>query len=457
MPPTRYRTGTAQTVLLGLVFFCVPGMWNSITSMAGGLGDARTSSMATAATYALYAVASLVAPSICTSLGARATLFLGSLGYSVYVASLLLYHLGVVPSALVVAAGALNGVCAGLLWVANGVLLYTYAGVDGRGFLFGVFWVVFNLGAVVGGVLSFAENFEHTGAKASTSTFATFLSLMVLGALLTFALAPPGRVVRADGSAAPTQPPIPLRAELVEMGALLVDRRTVALAPLFLFSNWFYAFQFTCFNARLFDARSQGLNNAVYWGMQMGGALLFGRWLDAASVAPRRRAFKALAALSALVALTWSLALWVAASYGLDGAATAQPTLDAIDDPGEWALPFAIYAGWGAIDAFLQTFSFWIIGQLDDDPRLLGRFTGVYRCLQSAGAAVSWALSTYSWGCDGACAGAVPPTAQAWVNVALGVASLPGALWLATTLGAEPRRCAPLADGDGSRDGSGEA
>ena len=73
MPPTRYRTGTAQTVLLGLVFFCVPGMWNSITSMAGGLGDARTSSMATAATYALYAVASLVAPSICTTLGARAT------------------------------------------------------------------------------------------------------------------------------------------------------------------------------------------------------------------------------------------------------------------------------------------------------------------------------------------------------------------------------------------------
>ena len=393
MPPTRYRTGTAQTVLLGLVFFCVPGMWNSITSMAGGLGDARTSSMATAATYALYAVASLVAPSICTSLGARATLFLGSLGYSVYVASLLLYHLGVVPSALVVAAGALNGVCAGLLWVANGVLLYTYAGVDGRGFLFGLFWVVFNLGAVVGGVLSFAENFEH-GCEGVDVDLATFLSRWSSRAPH-LALAPPGRVVRADGSAAPTQPPIPLCAELVAMGALLVDRRTVALAPLFLFSNWFYAFQFTCFNARLFDARSQGLNNAVYWGMQMGGALLFGRWLDAASVAPRRRAFKALAALSALVALTWSLALWVAASYGLDGAATAQPTLDAIDDPGEWALPFAIYAGWGAIDAFLQTFSFWIIGQLDDDPRLLGRFTGVYRCLQSAGAAVSWALSTY--------------------------------------------------------------
>ena len=197
MPPTRYRTGTAQTVLLGLVFFCVPGMWNSITSMAGGLGDARPRRWRppprTRSTPSLRSSRRRYA-----SLGARATLFLGSLGYSVYVASLLLYHLGVVPSALVAAAGALNGVCAGLLWVANGVLLYTYAGVDGRGFLFGVFWVVFNLGAVVGGVLSFAENFEHTGAKASTSTFATFLSLMVLGALLTL------RSRRPAASCAPT-------------------------------------------------------------------------------------------------------------------------------------------------------------------------------------------------------------------------------------------------------------
>jgi len=47
---------------------------------------------------------------------------------------------------------------------------------------------------------------------------------------------------------------------------------------------------------------------------------------------------------------------------------------------------------------------------------------------------VSWVLSTFSWGCDGACPGAVPPSAQAWANIVLGLASMPGCLWLAMGL-----------------------
>jgi len=33
----------------------------------------------------------------------------------------------------------------------------------------------------------------------------------------------------------------------------------LALAPLFVYSNWFYAYQFACFNAALFSARTQVL------------------------------------------------------------------------------------------------------------------------------------------------------------------------------------------------------
>ena len=36
--------------------------------------------------------------------------------------------------------------------------------------------------------------------------------------------------------------------------------------------------------------------------------------------------------------------------------------------------------------------------------------------------------------CNGRCPGPVPPTAQAWINMVLGMASLPGTLWLAMTL-----------------------
>ena len=38
-----------QTILLGVIFFCVPGMWNAITSMAGGLDSPSMAGAATAA------------------------------------------------------------------------------------------------------------------------------------------------------------------------------------------------------------------------------------------------------------------------------------------------------------------------------------------------------------------------------------------------------------------------
>jgi MFS family permease len=442
------RTGKAQTLLLGLVFFCVPGMWNSITSMAGGLDSPTTAGAATAAVYATYALTSLVAPAACSVLGPRLTLFIGTTGYSLYVGALLMLRLGVGGAPLVIAAGAINGCCAALLWVAHGVLLYTYAGTDGRGVLFGLFWLVFNFGAVCGGLLTFGHNFgDSSGGEASAGTFVIFLCLMALGSALCVLFEPAGRVIRIDGSRPPPSAPSALRTELHAMLQLLLDRRTLALAPLFVSSNWFYAYQFTCFNARLFDTRTQGLNNAFYWAAQMVGALVFGRWLDMSSVPPCRRAHRALATLLVCVLVTWALALWTNDAYAIDGDAPPssadapsqpshppRPRLDALRTPSAWALPFAIYVGWGAIDAFIQTYTFWMVGQLDEDPKILGRFTGISKCLQSSGAAVSWALSSLSWGCGGACAGTVPPTAQAWINVVLSLASLPGALWLAATL-----------------------
>ena len=111
----------------------------------------------------------------------------------------------------------------------------------------------------------------------------------------------------------------------------------LALAPLFLYSNWFYAYQFACFNAALFSARTQallplpdqqarhtslrtwdlraslslrlsgphrphhqlscapprlvraqGLNSAFYWAAQMAGAMLVGTFLDSQRIPVRR-------------------------------------------------------------------------------------------------------------------------------------------------------------------------
>ena len=87
-PQGKMHSSLSQVVLLSCVCFCVPGMWNSITSMAGGIEDTAAASLAIAWLYGCFAVFSLIAPVVNNTLGSRVTLFLGSLGYLLYVASL---------------------------------------------------------------------------------------------------------------------------------------------------------------------------------------------------------------------------------------------------------------------------------------------------------------------------------------------------------------------------------
>jgi hypothetical protein len=48
----------------------------------------------------------------------------------------------------VVAAGAILGVCAGLLWTALGSLMLAYPTEDQKGKYIGIFWSIFNLGGM---------------------------------------------------------------------------------------------------------------------------------------------------------------------------------------------------------------------------------------------------------------------------------------------------------------------
>lgn len=75
------------------------------------------------------------------------------------------------------------------------------------------------------------------------------------------------------------------QAELQAMGQLLLRWKTLALLPIFAYSNWYITIQFSVFNTRLFDARTEGLTTMVYYLMQMAAAPAFG-WVLDKSTAP---------------------------------------------------------------------------------------------------------------------------------------------------------------------------
>jgi hypothetical protein len=62
----------------------------------------------------------------------------------------------------VIAAGAILGICAGLLWTAQGSLMLAYPTEAQKGKYIGVFWSIFNLGSVVGSSVSLGQNWSST-------------------------------------------------------------------------------------------------------------------------------------------------------------------------------------------------------------------------------------------------------------------------------------------------------
>lgn len=95
--------------------------------------------------YATFALFSLVAPAINAKLGAKGTLLLGTVGYTLFVVALYCFRSEVAGGTFVVAAAAVNGISAALLWTAQGQLTLAYPTREVKGMFFAMFWVMFNV------------------------------------------------------------------------------------------------------------------------------------------------------------------------------------------------------------------------------------------------------------------------------------------------------------------------
>jgi Ion channel regulatory protein UNC-93 len=85
-------------------------------------------------------------------LGIKLTLSFGGLGYCIYAISLLASEHADVAG-FNIFAGALLGVCAALLWTAQGTIMLSYPFEAQKGKYFAWFWTIFNLGGVIGSLV----------------------------------------------------------------------------------------------------------------------------------------------------------------------------------------------------------------------------------------------------------------------------------------------------------------
>jgi len=390
--PAFYTTPMAQVVLVGITCFATVGMFSAVSNLgAGGTQDVSLSDTANGVLYGMFALTGLISGGINNLLGPRLTLFIGTLGYALYVGALWCFQTQGTRWFLIFA-GAILGVTAALLWSAQGAIMMSYPLEKDKGKAFGIFWAIFQFGAFIGSVIALAINIRSGKLSAvATSTYIAFLVIIFLGIASAFLVLPPNRVVRSDGTIVKLEASSTVREELVGFGQRLKDWRMLALLPMFFASNYFYAYQ-GAVNALKFDGPTRALNATLEGAGAIIGALMIGFFvLDGQRFGRRTRGFMGLGVVTVMTAIIWACALHWQLSFTrghLGGVINYKEKAYT----GKGALYFFFYFG----DACYQALAYWIMSALTNDPFTLARFAGMYKAVQSAGAAGSFGMDAVS-------------------------------------------------------------
>ncbi|KAI0843651.1 MFS general substrate transporter [Hypoxylon sp. FL0890] len=390
-----YASPKIQLLMVALVCFLCPGMYNALGGLGGGGQiDPTVQDHASTALYSVFAVVAFFSGSFANKLGVKATLAIGGLGYCIYSASFLCYN-HTQNVGFVIFAGAFLGLCAGLLWTAQGAIMMAYPPEESKGRYISWFWIIFNLGAVIGSLIPLGQNINNSGGTVTDGTYVGFIVLMLVGAALTFFLVNADKVIREDGSKVIIMKNPTWQSEFIGLWQCIsFSPWVVLLFPMFFASNIFYTYQQNGLNLAHFDIRTRSLNNLLYWLAQIFGAVIFGYALDFPKIRRSMRAKISFVALFSLTFIIWGGG-YAWQKQQVSRAVSSEPSFEAqkIDwtDP-KFLGPMFLYIFYGFYDAVWQTCIYWYMGALSNSGRRTANMAGFYKGIQSAGAAIFWRL-----------------------------------------------------------------
>jgi len=408
--PPFLRRGSTQNIIAGVVAFCGPGLFNALQGLGNAGGSEPSVSAAMNATlYASFAVFGCLSGYFFNLFGPKILMTFGALTYSFYAISVYLW--GQVDdkfAPMAIVASAILGLGAACLWGAQGTMTLSYALENQKGSFFGIFWFIFNLGGVIGGLIALGLNLnpDDDGQAVNPATYFTFCALMGAGAVFAcIFIIRPSRVIKADGTAVVFEESMGTsnsREELKEIGKLFTNKHMLLLTPLIIQSNWFYTYEFGGINGLLFDAPTRGLNSSIYWAISGISSYVIGvYYLDREAIGGRRkRAIQGLILVSAINIGQWIYALIWQFTTGYDKGNQPSPLIS-FRDGGSYAVPLLLFMYCGLADSIVQTYAYWIIGAISNSPKQLSRYVGYYKGVQSLGACFAWIIewqgALYKW------------------------------------------------------------
>jgi MFS family permease len=394
IPP--YASPQFQIVFVALVCFLCPGMFNAVNGLgAAGLVNAHDINNANTALNSAFAVVGFFAGGLANRLGLRLTLGFGGFGYCLYIASILSYNHNQNAGFLIFAA-TLLGICAGMLWTAQGAVMLSYPPEKSKGRYIAVFWMIFNLGAVIGGLVPLAQNIHSKSNAVNDGTYIAFIVLMAAGFVLAGFLCNPLLIQRSDGSRVIMMKHPTWKSEFIGLfQTLRSDWYILFLFPMFFTSNWFYTYHFQDVNLARFNIRTRALNSVLYYMAQIVGAWVFGYALDTTYFRRTTRAKIAVGLLFVLTFVIWGGGYDFQTEY-TRAMVTADDYVKLDWTDSGYIGPMFLYMFYGFYDSVWQTTSYWLMGSLTNNSRKLANFTGFYKGIQSAGGAISPVLDSHN-------------------------------------------------------------
>ncbi|ROW04157.1 hypothetical protein VSDG_00928 [Cytospora chrysosperma] len=389
--PVRYNSPWTQVTILGFVTFCSVGMFSAVSGLgAGGTQDTQLSDTANGVLYGCFAIAGFFAGSVNNMLGPRMTLSIGSTGYSLYIGALWAYQVHGTRWFLILA-GALLGCTASLLWAAQGSIMMSYPLEKDKGRSFSLFWSIFQMGTLVGAAIALGIQAHSTMPGVSTGVYLAFMIIMLTAIVTSWLLLPPHLVVRGDGTVVELQDAISPAQEFKELWHLLKDWRMIALFPMFFSSNYFYSYQGAITTA-LFNGRTRALVSLLTGLGSIIGSIIIGQITDSLPFSRRKRALLATAFVAFFNCAIWACGLGFQVQF-----TRADTVVRGVAVPWDWTAgvavgPIILMMAYYIADAMFQGLAYYTMSSLTNEPFKLARMAGYYKGVQSAGAAVSFAM-----------------------------------------------------------------